>query len=267
MADIWIGLDLGKLTDPTAAAVIRRSLGIKANGRLEKTSRGDSLYRFDVMAIRRYPLRTPYTGIVEHIVHQSQRHELQPRPRLVIDATGVGNPVVEMFRSAHREQFDIEVYAITITGGRSSSIVRRHEWHVAKIQLVGAIREALESRRLKVPPGLEHARLLKRELLDYRVKVTAAANETFSARDGAHDDLVLAVALPIWLAHQRHTQMDWRNDRLSVHEAAALAAERRAIERGEDVAAEEEREAKLAQQRELDRLAQEDPWNERWGWH
>ena len=41
---------------------------------------------------------------------------------------------------------------------------------------------------------------MKQELLNFRVKITANANETFNAREGTHDDLVLAVALPIWLA-------------------------------------------------------------------
>jgi hypothetical protein len=37
------------------------------------------------------------------------------------------------------------------------------------------------------------------DLLNFKVKVTAAAHETFSAREGAHDDLVLAVAVAAWL--------------------------------------------------------------------
>src|SRR5262249_55869194 len=67
-------------------------------------------------------------------------------------------------------------------------------------ELVAAVRAALESRTLKVANGVQHADVLKRELLDFRVRVTAAANETFSAREGTHDDLVLAVALPVWLS-------------------------------------------------------------------
>ena len=43
------------------------------------------------------------------------------------------------------------------------------------------------------------AGLLRAELLNFRVKITAAANETFGAwREGEHDDLVLAVALACW---------------------------------------------------------------------
>jgi hypothetical protein len=42
--------------------------------------------------------------------------------------------------------------------------------------------------------------LLIKEFLAFRVKITAAANETFEAwRERDHDDMVLAVALACWL--------------------------------------------------------------------
>ncbi len=45
--------------------------------------------------------------------------------------------------------------------------------------------------------------MLVRELENFRVKITAAANETFGAwREGQHDDLVIAVALACWLAER-----------------------------------------------------------------
>jgi hypothetical protein len=43
---------------------------------------------------------------------------------------------------------------------------------------------------------------LVRELEDYRVKITPAADETFNAREGAHDDLSLALALAVWVGEQ-----------------------------------------------------------------
>jgi hypothetical protein len=40
---------------------------------------------------------------------------------------------------------------------------------------------------------------LLRELTDFRVSITAKANETFGAGShGGHDDLVLAVVLAVW---------------------------------------------------------------------
>jgi hypothetical protein len=43
--------------------------------------------------------------------------------------------------------------------------------------------------------------VLVREMANFRVKITAAANETFGVwREGQHDDLVLGVALACWWA-------------------------------------------------------------------
>jgi hypothetical protein len=204
-------------------------------------------YRFDIAAIRRYPLGTSYTTIVTHMVEQLQRPELGKRVRLIVDATGVGQPVVEMFRRALRAYEDrIECWAITITGGNTVTATARNAWNVSKIQLVGAIREALESQRLKVPKSLPHAETLKRELQNFEVKITQAAHEVFGAREGEHDDLVLATALPIFMAGQRIMEMviDPATDEMRPREKLALSSEEQAIEDAEReaVAAEEAKE-------------------------
>ena len=52
---------------------------------------------------------------------------------------------------------------------------------------------------MQVARSLPDAGVLLREMHNFRVKITAAANETFSPwREGDHDDLVLAVAVAVW---------------------------------------------------------------------
>ena len=68
---------------------------------------------------------------------------------------------------------------------------------------MSALQVLLQSRRIKVAPSLPEAQTLVRELLDFKVKITLAANETFGAwREGTHDDLVLAVAIAAWEAER-----------------------------------------------------------------
>jgi hypothetical protein len=58
----------------------------------------------------------------------------------------------------------------------------------------------LQGRRLKVA-SLPFTPILVEELLNFQVKVTEAANETFGTwRAGRHDDLVLAIAFAAWAA-------------------------------------------------------------------
>jgi hypothetical protein len=105
-----------------------------------------------------------------------------------------------------------ELAPVTITSGNAD--FRRERWHkhggpwafyVAKLHIIGSVQAALSSGRLKIAPRLAFAEVLRKELLGYRVKLTAAANETFEAREGTHDDLLLATAIAVWLGCEGYT--------------------------------------------------------------
>jgi hypothetical protein len=264
MADYFVGVDLGKLTDPTALTVMCRSLAVNAvSGLPEKTVRGDYLHRWECRALKRYKLGTPYLSIVGDVLRICNRPELRPRPRLVLDSTGVGVAVVEMFTRALVDYPDVECHSISITAGEGfslvtnltrSNMVARGQWRVSKIQLIAAIREVLESRRFKVSKDpvtrkpIEFAEVLVRELTNFREKITESANMTYEARQGQHDDLVLATCLPIWLGSQRFCHMRTRDDDreraewMRPREATALDVEQVAIEQAELEAMKLERE-------------------------
>jgi hypothetical protein len=54
-----------------------------------------------------------------------------------------------------------------------------------------------------------------RELEDMEVKLSAAGRESYGAmRAGAHDDLVLAVALACWAMGRKHAPFGWQSTRL-----------------------------------------------------
>ncbi len=75
--------------------------------------------------------------------------------------------------------------------------------NVPKKELVSTLQVLLQARRLRVAPALPEAQTLVRELLNFQVKITPAANETFGAwREGQHDDLVLAMAIAAWQAER-----------------------------------------------------------------
>ena len=78
---------------------------------------------------------------------------------------------------------------------------------VSKVELVGLVQVLLQTGRLKIVPILKHAELLKAELLNFQVRITPAAHETFGAwREGDHDDLVLAMAMAAWLGERQPSQ-------------------------------------------------------------
>ncbi len=75
---------------------------------------------------------------------------LRTWPRLVVDASGCGNPVLEMIRDSMSVCPMVETWGIVITGGLKWSPAGNKTLHVPKIELVGAVRETLESGRLKI---------------------------------------------------------------------------------------------------------------------
>ncbi len=191
---LFVGLDLGSLTDYTAASIVERTPILGPDGVPLRTSRSVLLYHFEVLALHRFELGTSYTSMVTDVASRLRRPALVGA-KLAIDATGVGRPIVDLFRDLR-----VDLAAVTITGGQSYSHPSYDEWHVAKIELVAAGRAALESKHVGIAKGVAHRDTLKRELLDFKVKTTKAQNETYAAREGEHDDLCLCVLIPIWIS-------------------------------------------------------------------
>src|SRR5690606_7689972 len=86
---------------------------------------------------------------------------------------------------------------ITITSGHKAE---RNDtgWSVPKVLLVSRLQALLHSGALEIDGKAKDAAVLLKELQDFRVSFTAVGNPTFNARQGAHDDLVLALAIAVF---------------------------------------------------------------------
>jgi hypothetical protein len=65
--------------------------------------------------------------------------------------------------------------------------------------LIGVTHMLLDSGRLQWAAVLPEARVLETELANFRTKLTASMYDTYNAREGAHDDLLLALACAAWV--------------------------------------------------------------------
>lgn len=181
----FVGLDLGQARDYTAVAVLQRDRWPPATPALPAYTLGH---------LERYQLGTGYPQVVRSVGALLGRSPLRGGPTLLaVDGTGVGRAVVDMVRPVYQPT------PVLITGGAAVTVDPEGYWHVPKRDLVGVLQALLQSRRLRIPAALPLADTLARELGAFRVKLTAAANESFEAwRERDHDDLVLAVALAAW---------------------------------------------------------------------
>lgn len=184
----FVGLDLGQSQDFSAIAVM------EMHGLTKDT------YKFNCRHLQRWKLRTPYPAIVADTVRMMNSRELQQgkmRPVLAVDATGVGAPVIDLFK---RERMNARLEPIQITGG--SEVTKENGTNrVPKRDLVSTVQVYLQNQRLKIASELPEAETLIRELQNFQVKINDNAHDTYGAwREGTHDDLVLAAALALWSA-------------------------------------------------------------------
>ncbi len=203
----YLGLDLGQQKDYTALAIVEDVA--PAPVRMDSSTKPfrvwavppGAVHALHVRHLERFPLGTKYPTIVERVGQRLHALPADAEVDLLVDATGVGRPVVDMFVKA-----GMHPTAITITGGTTPSS-EHSDWRVPKRDLVSTLQVVLQTERLKVAKGLPDATILVQELLNFQVKITDAANDTYGAwREGTHDDLVLAVALTVWRAEQQRTQ-------------------------------------------------------------
>jgi hypothetical protein len=248
VALFYIGLDLGQASDYSALCVIEEAVwcgpevdfdgwgalvppeledaGWVSPSRLSpKGARQVARINFELgrppqpplylRHLERYDLGTPYPKIIEHVTRLLTRHPIRPHleaTRLLIDATGVGRPVVDSFRAQ-----GVHPIGITIHGGErvTQEVAGERDitLRVPKRDLVAAVQTLLQNGRLQIAAGLDLAAVLRKELLNFRVKVDPkTAHDSYSHwREGDHDDLVLATACACWYREYANRPVEQRN--------------------------------------------------------
>jgi hypothetical protein len=226
-APFLLGLDIGQVSDPTALAIAERVLtptgesgfvdplegahgrtlaerirGIVARGgdpdrpeRVEKHA-----VSLNVRHLERFRLGTSYVAIVEHVAARIAELPDGPRPVLVIDATGVGRPVVDLFR---RAALPVTLWPVVVTGAGEATHEPGGTWHIPKTQLISALAVGLQDGSVKIARRLPEAKTLTKELSNYRYRISTHATIQFDTwRSGQHDDLLFALALTVFAAHR-----------------------------------------------------------------
>ena len=180
----FIGLDLGQRRDFSAIAVIQRQ------ERMAVWSPNPTCSLF-VRHLERMELGLSYTKVAQRVCEIMQNPTMQGQSRLVVDATGVGAPVIDLLRGAG---IGARTTAVTITGGEHAH-GSDERWSVPKKDLLMGLEILLEAGQLIISSQLKDADKLLKEL-------AAMCPGTGKAQaDGPeHDDLALALALACWRA-------------------------------------------------------------------
>ncbi|MEO1083680.1 MAG: hypothetical protein AAFY88_05510 [Acidobacteriota bacterium] len=176
-----IGVDIGQKHDPTAVCV-------------SETQSRNHQPHLVVRHLERLPLGTPYPRVADRIADIAQRvlARTGKAPTVCVDATGVGQPVIDLLRERNPRQ---PIVAVTFTHGRGCRWKSVDRVSLGKERLVCQLQALLRSGRLHLPAGPE-SEALSAELLNYEIRVGRNARARFGAfRSGTHDDLVTALGL------------------------------------------------------------------------
>jgi hypothetical protein len=188
-----LSVDLGQSNDPTAIAVLHHQEHEQFNTDLGVRGERERVESFDVRHLGRLPLGLSYVDQVSEVRRLLARPPLGRACELVIDETGVGRPVGDLFDEA-----GMQPTRVTITAGDRQSSAGERRWHVSKSLLISHLDARLHVGELRFAASRTEAGAMQEELKDFRRKLSPADRLSFEARVGKHDDLVLAVAIGLW---------------------------------------------------------------------
>jgi hypothetical protein len=148
--------------------------------------------------MERIPLSTPYPEVVARINQTVRAYPVNGNCQLVVDATGVGPPVVDMLRA---QRMGCHLIPVNITTGNNETL-RGSNYHVPKSHLIMELIVLFENEQIKIAAKMKEAQPLVEELVNMQRKVSTSGQATYTARSGQHDDMVLALSLACWRARR-----------------------------------------------------------------
>lgn len=207
----FVGVELGQVSDLTALAIVE-SLTLPhlrdeevQNGRCIEVrpvfrapdgteTRDHPPANFALRYLERIPAGVSYVDILSRVKELCRKVR---GPSVLLDATGVGQAVIELFL---RSGLSLQVFTLTAGDQRS------HEgssYRIPKKDVVAVTQVLLQAGRLKIAQALPDASLLARELVNFRFKVGhEKSDDALDWRESPNDDLVLALAIAVWQAEQ-----------------------------------------------------------------
>jgi phage FluMu gp28-like protein len=159
--DYYAGLDFGKLQDYSVLTVLKRE--------------GETL---KLVYLYQFPLETPYTHVIGHLVRANQKFKFR---KVLVDQTGVGEPVLEEIRNQGLS--NIEGLKFTVQ---------------TKEELLSNLKIAMEQNRLAIP----YHRQLCTQINEQQYAYSKSGHLQFSHPTNSHDDMLWALALSVYAARE-----------------------------------------------------------------
>lgn len=182
---ILIGVDVGQRSEASGLCVA-------------ETAHREGLYgteiHYLVRHLERHPAGTSYPALADRAAQLAAgvAQKTAATAYLYLDATGLGEPVVDVFRSRVR---DVHVKAVYFTHGDRCERVSAREIRLGKAFLVSRLQILLQLKQLHLPKNAE-ADALADDLCNFQIQVAEDANDRYGAfAVGPRDELVTALGM------------------------------------------------------------------------
>jgi len=213
-AQFLVGLDLGKRQDYTALTVLaEREERERYRRTFEDRAQTEMALRWTfseywLQHLQRWQLGTKYAKIAADVAELTRRPPFRGTDTtLVIDRGGVGEAVYEQIED-EAGGGPAALVGVSITGGKSVTSAGPSHYRVPKRELVAALQVAVQNEEIRAASELELWPTLRSEMESFTAEITETGHDTYEARQGEHDDLVLALALPVWLSEWKRRRFD-----------------------------------------------------------
>lgn len=199
----FVGVDVGQSPDPSALVVLKRVEQVREKESPPGTVAWEReprmlVSKYQAQLLKEYDLGTPYNTVVQDCKKLMQHPQLVKQTVLLVDATGVGKPVIEMMQLNR-----LAPIGVTITGGSS---VHQHPlgYTVPKRDLVTALQVLFQTSRIELPGQIPETQRVLDQLQRLTVKINEKANDQYGLEreEGNHFDLAIALALAGWYAER-----------------------------------------------------------------
>src|SRR5271166_1339587 len=193
-----VAVDLGNLHDSTAITVLEVSEAQEIEYHstpfqpVPAEIRRKQELSYLVRLMHRPRIGTGYPVIIDQIkAIIEDLTAMRKPPVLIVDATGLGAPVVQRMR-----ELGMKPTGLTITAGQNATLTGQ-DWTAPKGLIVGELRLAMHRKLLKVAQGFAARETLAAELAAFTAKLSPSGRATFEAAGAEHDDTVLSLGLAI----------------------------------------------------------------------
>jgi phage FluMu gp28-like protein len=159
--DYYVGVDFGKLQDYSVIVVLKREADV-----------------LKLVYMYQFPLETPYTQVIGHLVRANQKFQFC---KILVDQTGVGEPVLEEIRNQ----------GISCVEGLKFTVQTKEE-------LLSSLKIAMEQNRLAIP----YHRQLCTQINEQQYAYSKSGHLQFSHPANSHDDMLWALALSVMAARE-----------------------------------------------------------------